>query len=360
MNCRSCRWLVAVFLSIFLFAIGGVAAQQKAKRPGKAKANAPPTGSVRDAKETPTGQPPQPRDPELARYGIYEQSAQRPAAASAMTTALPLVLNPGDHVAFIGNTLFERAQLFGHFEALLQQRFPRHQLVVRNLAWAADSLGLQPRPANFADVEQHLKHERTDVIFAAFGFNESFAGDAGIDDFRGKLTEYLAGLKTKAFNGETGPRIVLVSPIANENLPGVAAADLNNANIQKYAEVMRAVARERQVGFVDVFTPTHDALRSLGSDLTINGSHLTEEGYAVFANALYKGTFDEDPPEVDEALRQAIIDKDRQFFRRYRPLNTFYYTGGRNEAYGYLDFLPAMRNFDLLVANRDRRIWDLA
>jgi putative heme-binding domain-containing protein len=44
----------------------------------------------------------------------------------------------------------------------------------------------------------------------------------------------------------------------------------------------------------------------------------------------------------------------------FRPLNTFYYTGGRNKDYGYLDFLPAMRNFDLMVANRDRRIWDIA
>ena len=50
----------------------------------------------------------------------------------------------------------------------------------------------------------------------------------------------------------------------------------------------------------------------------------------------------------------------KQFFYRYRPLNTFYYTGGRNRSYGYLDFLPAMRNFDIMVQNRDRRIWDLA
>jgi hypothetical protein len=63
---------------------------------------------------------------------------------------------------------------------------------------------------------------------------------------------------------------------------------------------------------------------------------------------------------VDERLRQAVIDLDRQFFRRYRPLNTFYYTGDRNKEYGYLDFLPAMRNFDILCGNRDRRIWDLA
>jgi hypothetical protein len=223
-----------------LLVSGAAEAQPMTKRPGKAKGSPPPAGKLRDAKETRSGQSPLPRDPEFAKYGIYEQSAPRPATVSAMNTLLPLVLNPGDHVAFVGNTLFERAQLFGHFEALLQQRFPRHQLVVRNLSWSADALGVQPRPANFADIEQHLTHERTDVIFAAFGFNESFAGDAGIEDFRGKLTAYLADLKTKAFNGEAGPRIVLVSPIANENVPGASAANLNNANIQKYAKVICA------------------------------------------------------------------------------------------------------------------------
>ena len=97
---------------------------------------------------------------------------------------------------------------------------------------------LNTPPSNFADVDQHLRHEQVDVIFAAFGFNESFAGDAGLADFRRKLTAYLSALKTKAFNGQTGPRIVLVSPIANENLPGVSAADLNNGRIEKYATVL--------------------------------------------------------------------------------------------------------------------------
>jgi hypothetical protein len=152
--------------------------------------------------------------------------------------------------------------------------------------------------------------------------------------FRSRLGEYLAGLRRKAFNGRSAPRIVLISPIANENIPGVAAADLNNERVQKYVAVMREVAAEQQVGFVDVFQPLQEALRSPGSELTVNGVHLTEEGYSVFAGALYRGLFGEDPPEVNEALRQAIVDKDRQYFRRYRPLNTFYYTGGRNEAYG--------------------------
>ena len=93
-----------------------------------------------------------------------------------MTTSLPLELRPGDRVAFVGNTLLERSQHFGYFEALLHRQFPDHQLVVRNLCWSADTPSLQPRPANFADLEQHLTRARIDVVFAAYGFNESFDG----------------------------------------------------------------------------------------------------------------------------------------------------------------------------------------
>ena len=357
------RFLIAILLTVLLIGVTAAPAQQKARK-GKAKSpdapNSAAKAGTRDARDTPTGLPQQPRDPEFAKYGIYEQTAARPTSTPPIATTLPLDLKPGDHIAFIGNTLFERAQLFGHVEVLLHQRFPRHKLVIRNLSWSADSIDLAPRPANFADVEQHLLHEKTDVILAAYGFNESFGGDEGLDSFRKQLNEFLAGLKSKAFNGRSAPRIVLVSPIANENIPGVNAADLNNGRIQKYIGVMREVAAQQQVGFADVFPATNEALRSPGSDLTVNGAHLTEEGYAIFAAALYKELFREEPPEVNEALRQAIIDKDRQFFRRYRPLNTFYYTGGRNDAYGYLDFLPAMRSFDLMVGNRDQRIWDLA
>ncbi len=75
---------------------------------------------------------------------------------------------------------------------------------------------------------------------------------------------------------------------------------------------------------------------------------------------MFRATFDVSAPETSAELRAAIADKNRQFFRRYRPLNTFYYTGDRNKDYGYLDFLPAMRNFDVMVANRDQRIWEIA
>ncbi len=314
----------------------------------------------KDARNTQLDLPPPAVDEEFQQFGIYEKTAPRPPAAKPTPTVLPLQLRKGERIALIGGTLLDRSQRFGQFEAMLQQRFPQHELRVRHLAWSADAIDLQPRPDNFADTEQHLKHERADVIFAAFGFNESFAGQAGLPDFRRKLSSYLAGLKSKAYNGGAAPRVVLVSPIANENVKGVAAADRNNAAIKMYFEVMREVAREQQVGFADVFADTHRAMLSPGGDLTIDGAHLTKEGDRLFSAALFQQVFGEQPPELSDALCEAVVAKNREFFRRFRPLNTFYYTGGRNKTYGYLDFLPAMRNFDLMVANRDRRIWDIA
>ena len=96
------------------------------------------------------------------------------------------------------------------------------------------------------------------------------------------------------------------------------------------------------------------------TDISFNGAHLTEAGYEIFARSLYRSTFGEDASTVNEDLRANIVDKNRQYFRRYRPLNTFYYTGGRNKSYGYLDFLPAMKNFDIMTANRDSQSWTIA
>ena len=340
--------------------IESIPAAKKGKANKKAKAAEKPEPKPVDAKNTILDKPAPTVDEDFEKFAIYEKTAPRPAKALPVVTALPLPLNKGNRIALIGNTLLERSQDFGHFEALLQQQFPQHELIVRHLSWSADAIDVQPRPANFADTDQHLTHEKTDVIFAAFGFNESFAGEAGLAEFRRKLTEYVAGLKSKAFNGQTSPRIVLVSPIANENVQGVAAADLNNERIKKYVAVMREVAKEQQIGFADVFEPTQKEMLSPGTDLTINGVHLNRNGDRFFSQSLFRLAFGVEPPVVKESLLDAIVDKNQQFFRRFRPVNTFYYTGGRNKTYGYLDFLPAMRNFDIMVANRDRVIWDLA
>src|SRR5262245_19355612 len=94
-----------------------------------------------------------------------------------------LELNKGDRIVLIGNTLADRMQYFGHWEALLHARFPAHELVVRNLGWSADEITLRPRSANFADHGHTLADHKPDVLVAFFGFNESFAGPAGLPKF---------------------------------------------------------------------------------------------------------------------------------------------------------------------------------
>src|SRR5437879_4737068 len=106
------RHRAMLFIAVLAAMIGAAHAQQKAKK-GKAPPNSAAKTNDADARNRPTGNPPLSRDPEFAQYGIYEQSARRPAATAPIATSLPLDLKPGDHIGFIGNTLFERAQLFG-------------------------------------------------------------------------------------------------------------------------------------------------------------------------------------------------------------------------------------------------------
>ena len=299
-------------------------------------------------------------DADFRKYAMFASNAERPKSVSSIITKLPLKLEKNARIALVGNTLFDRMRDYGHFEALLHQGYPNHEIVVRNLAWSADEVDLQPRPDNFADTEQHLTAMKADVIIAAFGFNESFAGPKEIPYFEDRLEKYLTSLTSKAYNGKNAPSVILISPIANENINLVPAADLNNKSLQIYTNSIKKIAHSKGVGFIDVFTDTESIMKKVGIDHTINGSHLNEKGYELFGEILFEKLFKKAKPSINEDIRFAVIEKNRQHFYRYRPLNTFYYTGGRKGSYGYLDFLPAMRNFDLMTENRDRQIHKLA
>lgn len=338
-------------LSFLALALAVAVEPPKTKRKPKADDQA----GLKDAKYLDTGKPLPPEDPELAKYYASEKTLPFPGTTPAMETRLPLALKKDDHVVFIGNTLFERGAQFPYFEAMLQKGHPDLGLVIRTLAWAADEVDLMPRPENFGTMNQHLMAQKADVIFAGFGFNESFGGVEKLQEFKQRITALVRELKTHAYNGQTGPRIVLVSPTANEDVKGVPAGTQNNARLAAYTKAMGEVAAAEKVGFADVFEPMLPAIKGL----TFNGVHLEDAGYAAFGEALYRATFEVSAPEVSAELRAAIADKNKQFFQRYRPLNGFYYTGDRNKDYGYLDFLPAMRSFDIMVANRDRHIWDM-
>ena len=113
-----------------------------------------------------------------------------------------LLLQPGDRICLVGNELGERMQHHNYWETLLHQSFPEHQLVVRNLCFPGDEPQERIRSKNFGSPQQHLAHSQASVILYFFGFNESFDGVQGLDQFKEDLTKTVRDAKAANFSGQ--------------------------------------------------------------------------------------------------------------------------------------------------------------
>jgi putative heme-binding domain-containing protein len=284
-----------------------------------------------------------------------------------------LELRPGDRIAILGNTLADRMQHFGTFETLLHNRFPRHELVVRNLGFSGDELTLRLRSANFGGPDDHLRFAQADVILAFFGYNESFGGAAGLAKFKQDLAEFIQHTLGEKYNGNTAPRLVLFSPIAHEDLHDRNLPDgkENNARLKLYTAAMAEVAREHHVAFVDLFAPSLALYARSETRLTINGIHLNRLGdeqlAAVIDRALFAGPGEPVRNAAQrEKLRQAVNDKNFIWFERYRTTDGYSIFGGRadlkfvNDQTNREVMQREMEVLDVMTANRDRRVWAIA
>ena len=287
-------------------------------------------------------------------------------AATARTDSKPdLVLKKGDRIILIGNTLAERMQYFGHFETLLHARYPELELVVHNLGYSADELNLRPRQAHFNDHGHTLKDEKPDVLIAAFGFNESFAGLPGLAKFKKDLENFIKTSTSTNYNGNAPPRLVLLSPIAHEDLknPHIADGKQNNANIELYTRAIEELAGKHGAVFVDLFGPTKQLYGSSDQPLTINGVHLSDLGYKRLAPIMMDALFGpaSEPSKADlTALFAAVQEKNLQFFYDYRAVNGCYIYGGRKAPFGVVNFPAEFAKLRTMIQNRERRIWDVA
>ncbi|MEN9675057.1 MAG: hypothetical protein RIS76_953, partial [Verrucomicrobiota bacterium] len=297
-----------------------------------------------------------------------------------------LELQPGDHVALIGNALADRMQHTGFFETLVVAKQPDRNLVFRNLAVSGDEVVTRHRSENFGTPDQWLTRVKADVVVAFFGFNESFQGPEGLPKFRTELEKFIQHTRSQNYSGKGAPRLVLVSPIAAEKVPDASIQDPAplNANLRLYTDAMAEVARANDVQFVNLFEASQalyaEAARE-GRALTFNGFMLTEAGDRAVAPVLYRSLFGEAAPGGDrERLRAAINEKNAQWHSRYRTVDGYNVYGGRsalayqpgkgpfisdrNAAEPYLSNYKVMQEEmsvrDTLTANRDRRVWGVA
>jgi putative heme-binding domain-containing protein len=296
--------------------------------------------------------------------GAAEESQPQPDPAK-------LELRVGDHICIVGNTLADRMQHHGWLETYIHSRFPKHNLVFRNLGFSADELTIRLRSANFGSPDTWLKHTAADVVFAFFGYNESYQGKEGLDKFRGDLDTFIQKTLAQKYNGKSAPRIVLFSPIAHENLKSRNLPDgkANNERLALYTAAMAEAAKANKVHFVDLYQPTTERYAKAAEPLTINGIHLTEAGDKALAevidNALF-GARPEGKQAADmEKLRQAVLETNFYWFNRYRTVDGFSIYGGRaglsfNGQTNRVVMDREMEILDLMTANRDQRVWAVA
>src|SRR5262245_48084785 len=79
------------------------------------------------------------------------------AALPLALTAAPLELKQGDHIALVGGGLPDRMQHHGWLETLIYAKYPKHNLVFRNLSAAGDEVATWHRSENFGTREDWLK-----------------------------------------------------------------------------------------------------------------------------------------------------------------------------------------------------------
>lgn len=204
-------------------------------------------------------------------------------------------IRPGDRIALAGNTFADQLRMHGYLETLFLQRSADKPISIRNLGWAGDTLVGRDRPTNFPTEESTLKDHQTDVIIACFGMSESFAGEAGLADFKKDLETFIASHRGKKYNGRSEVRLVLISPIAYEDLgPKTPRWEGRNRELAAYSRAMNQVAAQAGLPFVDLNRPTADLMEDYSAPkMTANGVTLNAYGYwcvsRTLADALLPG-----------------------------------------------------------------------
>ena len=280
-----------------------------------------------------------------------------------------LRFHEGERIVLLGNTFADRMRYYGHFETLLQRSLPEAQLSVRNMGWSADEVNLQPRPLNFPDLHEDLTRLKADKIFLFFGMNESFKGPDSLAGYKENLRSLIDDLRSQSYNGKSAPELILVSPIAHEKLGGhMPDPEKHNKSLSLYTQAMREVAADREIFFIDLYTPSYKAMNHRrDKPLTINGIHLTAEGYLHAAkwmaeqldlsgNAVRSAL---DAGRLDE-LKEVIRLKDEHFLYRWRAVNGEYIYGRRKEPFGIHSFPPEIDMLDDILVRLDNIIWQMA
>jgi putative heme-binding domain-containing protein len=305
------------------------------------------------------------------------------------TTVLPLKPHDAETIVFLGNTLAARMEHFNYFEASLQKQFGAKKMTFRNMGFPGHTPAFRPeagtknpwafpgaekfRPdikahngeGHYPSADEWLTIVKASTIVAFFGFNESFDGLEGVENFKNELRAFVDHTLSRSYErGAAAPRLVLATPIAMQQHPGFLLPDAaeRNALLKAYADAVGQIAVEKHVGFMDLYSPTQDWFKNSTEPLTINGIHLSAAGYRKLAPVIMQQLFGSDVTAVEEGslLHKAVQDKAWFWRNDYRMLNGVHAYGRRWAPYGNFNYPEEIAKIRQMTVLRDRNIWAIA
>ncbi len=299
-----------------------------------------------------------------------------------------LKINKGSHIILIGNNLGSRMINADYFETEMHLRYPDSMLVVRNMCDGGNTPGFRPhsgrktpwafpgaekfqtelaKPAQLEGFEEYpdqwLTKHKADIIIAFFGYNESFQGAAGLANYKAELDAFIKHTLAQQYNGKAAPQLALVSPIAFENLSSqydLPNGKTENANLQLYTQAMREVAGKNKVTFIDAFAPSKVWLDDPSTDLTIDGSQLTDAGYAKFGPFLADEIFGKraiKSTSTRSAVHDAVMEKNWMWHNDFKIPNGVHVFGRRYDPFGPDNYPAEQKKIREMTLIRDTAIW---
>jgi mono/diheme cytochrome c family protein/glucose/arabinose dehydrogenase len=314
--------------------------------------------------------------------------------ASSVRAADPLELGENARLVLLGNGLGSRMMRFGHFESELQQRYAKSRLFIRNMCDEGNTPGFRPhsgRPSpwaypgaekyrpklseakdrwgsghaghgDFETPDQWVGRLKPDAIVAFFGFNESFQGIEGVENFKAELTDFIKHTFSQEYNGKSAPQLALVSPIAFENLSkthGTPNGEVENVNLALYTAAMEDVAARHDIRFINLFSPTKSWFDTTNEPLTRDGVLLTENGYKRLAPALADSIFglvEKDRSDRVDVLTE-VREKNWFWDKHFKSPNGVHVYGRRHRPFGPENYPHELRKLEEMTAVRDQAIW---
>ncbi len=323
--------------------------------------------------------------------GIYVMLIIALILGSCKKKGNSLTLQKGDRIVLIGNNLGSRMMNFGHFETEMQLRYPDSLLFIRNMCDGGNTPGFRPHSSrnspwafpgaekyqtelaepsgsigHFETEDEWLSRLNADIIIAFFGYNESFQGKEGLENYKAELHAFIEHTKKQKYNSSNPPQLALVSPIAFADLS--AQKDLpdgvrENQNLSLYTEAMREIAAADSVLFVDALDPSKKWFQKDAEQFTSDGFQLNDSGYQKFGQLLADNIFGNDKriaAEYQDKVHEAVMEKNWFWHIDIKIPNGVHAYGRRFDPFGPDNYPAEVEKIREMTAIRDSAIWEAA